>query len=103
MPPRRANRNFDSTERPIVNLHHQVLNVLDSVLNLKGRSAGFDLDTALLGNVPELDSMAVVSVITLLEERFGFTIEDDEVDGSTFSTVGSLVRFVEGKLSSVDL
>ena len=42
--------------------------------------------------------MAVVSVITSLEERFGFQVEDDEIDGASFSTVGALVRFVERKL-----
>lgn len=75
----------------------EVLNVLDDVLSLKGRSAAFRDATSLLGSVPELDSMAVASVLTSLEERFGFTIDDDEIDGSTFETVGSLVAFVRGK------
>jgi len=75
-----------------------VVNVLDSVLNLRGRSLAFDANTPLLGAVPELDSMAVVAVITALEERFAFVVDDDEIDGSTFATVGSLVGFVERKL-----
>ena len=75
-----------------------VLEVLDSVLNLKGRSKKFASDTPLLGHIPELDSMAVVSLLTAIEERFGLTIEDDEIDGSTFATVGSLTRFVDSKL-----
>jgi len=75
----------------------QVLSVLDEVLSLRGRAASFDLDTPLLGAVPELDSMAVVGVINGLEERFGFVVEDDELDGSTFETVGTLVAFVDGK------
>ncbi|MFZ5539876.1 MAG: acyl carrier protein [Pseudomonadota bacterium] len=76
-----------------------VKQVLASVLNLGDRVARFDATTPLLGAVPELDSMAVVSVLTALEDRFGFTIDDDEVDGSTFATVGNLVKFVEGKLA----
>ena len=44
--------------------------------------------------------MAVVTVITTLEERFGFTVADDEIDGSIFATVGSLVEFVESKLAA---
>jgi acyl carrier protein len=55
--------------------------------------------TALLGNLPELDSMAVVSVITALEERYGFTVNDDEISAETFATLGSLVDFVERKLA----
>jgi acyl carrier protein len=44
--------------------------------------------------------MAVASVLTALEERFGFAIDDDEIDGAMFTSVGTLVRFVEGKLAA---
>lgn len=81
-----------------MDIKKEVLGILDEVLSLGGRAAAFGLDTALLGAVPELDSMAVVGVINMLEERFGFVVEDDEIDGSAFATVGSLVGFVEGKL-----
>ena len=75
-----------------------VLAVLDEVLGLRGRSESFSAETPLLGAIPELDSMAVVSVITMLEERFDFIVDDDEIDGSTFESVGSLVAFVNQKL-----
>jgi acyl carrier protein len=81
-----------------LDIKKEVLAILDEVLSLNGRAASFELDTALLGAVPELDSMAVVGVINMLEERFGFIVEDDEIDGTAFATVGSLVEFVEGKL-----
>jgi acyl carrier protein len=83
-----------------LNVRAETLRVLDNVLGLKGRSQAFSDATHLLGDVPELDSMAVVSVIAGLEERFGFTVEDDELSGATFATVGSLVEFVESKLRS---
>lgn len=76
----------------------EVLAVLDDVLSLKGRTQSFRDSTPLLGSVPELDSMAVANVLASLEERFGFVIEDDEIDGATFATVGSLVAFVQSKL-----
>lgn len=79
----------------------EVLAVLDDVLSLKGRSAALRDETSLLGSVPELDSMAVANVLASLEERFGFRIDDDEIDGATFATVGSLVAFVRGKLEAV--
>jgi acyl carrier protein len=81
-----------------LDIRKEVLSILDDVLSLNGRAAGFGDDTPLLGAVPELDSMAVVGVINMLEERFGFFVEDDEIDGATFETVGTLVAFVEGKL-----
>lgn len=77
----------------------QVLRILDEVLSLNGRGAGFDRDTALLGAIPELDSMAVVSLITAFEEQLGMTIGDDEIDGATFASVGSLSDFVAAKLA----
>ena len=81
-----------------MNTQKEVLAIIDEVLSLKGRAMAFDLQTRLLGSVAELDSMAVVGLINTLEERFGFVVEDDEVDGATFATVGSLVAFVDGKL-----
>ncbi len=78
----------------------EVVNILENVLNLGGRSATFGPGTALLGSLPELDSMAVATVITSLEEHFGFVIDDDEIDGSAFTTVKSLVDFVQGKLAA---
>ena len=68
------------------------------MLSLGGRSAAFTRNTALLGAIPELDSMAVVTLITTLEDRFGITVDDDEIEGSTFASVGSLVDFVSAKL-----
>jgi acyl carrier protein len=96
--------NDASSQRPVVRRRRgrvqvdiEVLTILEQVLNLRGRSRSFTLQTPLLGSLPELDSMAVVSVITALEERFGFAVADDEIDGSTFATVGDLVAFVDGK------
>ncbi len=81
-----------------MNVEQEVLKVLDEVLGLDGRSASFTRQTALLGAIPELDSMAVVSLLTALEERLGLSVDDDEIDGDTFATVGSLVDFVGAKL-----
>jgi acyl carrier protein len=72
--------------------------MLDETLGLNGRVAAFVDDTPLLGALPELDSMAVIALINAMEERFCFNTEDDEIDGSTFATVGALVAFVESKL-----
>lgn len=82
-----------------MDINKEVLRVLDDVLSLKGRAAAFTRDTPLLGAIPELDSMAVVTLITTLEEQFGLVVDDDDIDGATFATVGSLVDFVSGKLA----
>ncbi len=78
----------------------EVVRLLDEVLSLSGRTATFTRATHLIGAVPELDSMAVVSLITALEEQFGIVVDDDDVDGETFATVGSLADFVDAKLAA---
>jgi acyl carrier protein len=76
----------------------EVARVLGEVLSLNGRSSTFTRDTYLIGAIPELDSMAVVSLITALEEQFGVVLDDDDIDGETFRTVGTLADFVSERL-----
>ncbi|MEP6965261.1 MAG: phosphopantetheine-binding protein [Polaromonas sp.] len=83
-----------------MNTTEDVLRVLDEVLSLNGRTSSFTRDTPLLGAIPELDSMAVVALITTIEEQFGLVVDDDDIDGSTFATVGSLTDFVSEKLAA---
>lgn len=72
--------------------------ILADTLQLGARSASLTASSPLLGSLPELDSMAVVSVITAVEEHFGFVIADDEISADTFETLGSLAEFVEQKV-----
>ena len=81
-----------------VDTQTEVLSMLDDVLSLGGRAMAFTADTPLLGALPELDSMAVVTLINTLEERFGIAVNDDEISGDTFANVGSLTAFVADKL-----
>ena len=77
----------------------EVTNILADVLSLGDRKNSLNADSVLLGNIPELDSMAVVNVITALEDHFGITVDDDEISAQTFETVGTLTGFVEQKLA----
>ncbi len=72
--------------------------VLVDTLGLEDRAESLDASTALLGELPELDSMAVLELVLALEERFGISVEDDEVTEEVFATLGSLTAFVAGKL-----
>lgn len=82
-----------------LDIQDQLRQLLNDALNLGGRASAFVADTPLLGAVPELDSMGVVSLITALEDRLGLAIDDDEIDGAVFETWGSLLAFVQGKLA----
>lgn len=83
-----------------MNLENEILRILDETLGLNGRSAGFTRDTHLLGALPELDSMAVVALISGVEEQFGLLIDDEDLTGETFRSVGTLIDFVEGKVAA---
>lgn len=72
----------------------EVKTLLIDVLNLGPAGQALDADSPLLGSLPELDSMAVVSLIGALEEHFGIMVDDDDISASTFATLGSLAAFV---------
>ena len=77
---------------------NDVKNILTDVLSLDpARAAALDENTQLLGSMPELDSMAVVSLIGALEEHFGIAIDDDDISASTFESVGTLRAFVAAR------
>ena len=77
----------------------QVRSLLGEVLQLGARTETLTTETALLGSLPELDSMAVATVIAGLEDRFDIIVEDDEISADTFRTVGSLTDYVDQKLT----
>ncbi len=95
-PPPRAGPT--AIERSLLNVDAHLRNILGEILGLGERADRLTDDSPLLGSLPELDSMAVVSVITTVEEHFGIAIGDDEISAQTFATFGSLRRFVEDKL-----
>jgi acyl carrier protein len=69
--------------------------ILKEALQLGKRADALSEKSALLGALPELDSMAVVTVLTLIEEKLGVVVADDEVSADVFQTVGTLTDFVE--------
>ena len=75
----------------------EVRETLKIILQIGDRAAELDNDSLLLGNIPELDSMAVAMLITSLEEHFDILVEDDEISADTFETFGSLCDFITEK------
>lgn len=73
--------------------------MLRDVLSLGDRADRLEPDSPLLGALPELDSMAVANLIAAIEDRFGVVVDDDEISGATFETMGTLVAFVQSKVS----
>ena len=77
----------------------RVKNILRDTLSLGERADRLTRDSQLLGGVPEFDSMAVVTVLTMVEDELGIQVDDDELSADVFASVGTLVDFIEGKLA----
>jgi len=77
-----------------------VIDVIVTVLGIEHRRDDLDASTVLFGGIPELDSLAVLELVTSLEEHFDITVEDDDVTGEVFETIGSLGDFVRGRAAS---
>ena len=72
--------------------------LVGEVLQIPDRLSGMAENDVLLGGVPEFDSMAVVSVLTVIEENYGIMIDDDEVSAEHFETLGTLLQFINCKV-----
>jgi acyl carrier protein len=81
------------TQAPVAD----VVDVLVHVLAIEDRRDTIDATTPLLGELPELDSLAVVELAVSLEERFGIVIDDEDFTGEIFDTVGTLAAFIDAK------
>ncbi|MFZ5609464.1 MAG: phosphopantetheine-binding protein [Pseudomonadota bacterium] len=73
--------------------------LLGTVLQIGARADRLEADSGLLGALPELDSMAVASLLTAIEEEFDIIIDDDEISAETFASFGALCDFIARKTS----
>lgn len=74
-----------------------VKHVVVDTLGIEDRSSRIDASTQLFGGLPELDSLAVLELVTALEEQFDIVIDDSDFSGEVFETLGSLASFVDQK------
>jgi acyl carrier protein len=82
-----------------MSLYEEVAQIVIDVLMLEEPASNFDEHTGLLGSIPEFDSVAVVSLITELENEYGCVFDDDELNADVFATIGSLTQTLQQKLS----
>lgn len=74
-----------------------VKDVVVETLGVEDRADSIGPTTPLFGSLPELDSMAVLELVLELEQRFGITIEGEDVTADAFDTLESLTALVDGK------
>jgi acyl carrier protein len=73
----------------------EVKALVAETLGIEDRLGSMDASTGLLGELPELDSMAVVLLATEIESRFGFQVDDADFTADVFETIGTLAAFVD--------
>jgi len=72
--------------------------IIGDVLQIADRMGDLGADAPLLGGIPEFDSMAVVAILTTIEDNYGVIIDDDEVTAEHFESIASLLDFVNLKV-----
>jgi len=56
-------------------------------------------DNTLLFDEGIFDSMGLLNLISFLEEDFSVKVEDSELDGDNFGSIGAIASFIERKLN----
>lgn len=74
--------------------------ILRDALHMGARAEHLSPASPLLGAIPEFDSLAVVTVLTMIETEFGITVADDEISAADFETLATLTSFVDAKVSA---
>lgn len=72
---------------------HDLAEVLAELLG--GGVERFTADTELFGALPELDSLALVELIIVIEDRFGFELDEDDITIEVFGSVASLAAHID--------
>lgn len=67
---------------------------------LGGGAERYTSDTELFGSLPELDSLALVELITVIEDRFDLEIDEEDITAEVFGTVDSLAGYIDSRTTS---
>ena len=76
-----------------------VIQVVVQTLGIEDRTDHFDAATPLFGELPELDSLGVMELGVALEQRFGFSMDDEDFTGEVFESIGTLADLVAERTS----
>lgn len=72
-----------------------VRGVLGEIFSLGSAAGTLKMHDSLYDALPGMDSMAVMSVLALIEERLSLSMEMSDVSGSDFATLSALVEAVD--------
>ena len=72
-----------------------LVEVLTDVLGTDHSGGPLTEQTLLFGSLPELDSLALVELISAMEDRFAFEMDEDDITAEVFESVGTLSAYVD--------
>ena len=80
------------------NMIDQLKDIIANQLDVNVQIEEIDADIPLLEDGIGLDSIAVVELITLIEEHFGLQFDEDELSIEPFQNLRTLTHFISTKL-----
>jgi acyl carrier protein len=81
-----------------VSTEEQIKDLMASNLHRSGSWAEIDVDYPLL-EMQVVDSLGMITLISLLEDEFDVEIDDRDVVPSNFASIGRIAALVESKRS----
>lgn len=81
-------------------LVNQLKTIMAGELDVNLKVEDIDENASLFEDGLGLDSIAIVELISLVEQHFGFQFSDAELTPESFSNLSVLADFISGKLSS---
>lgn len=73
----------------------EVKALVAETLGIVDRLDSMNASTGLFGSLPELDSMTVIELVTAIQEKFGFEVDQASLTMDAFETIGTLAAFVD--------
>jgi acyl carrier protein len=71
-----------------------IIRVIVTRLNPTLDAAALSAETRLVGSGLTLDSMALLELVTGLEDELGIMIDESRLEAEVFADIGSLARFL---------
>lgn len=86
---------YSSMNNPIID---KLKEIIATELDVNLVPADIDENASLLEGEIDIDSIAIVELISIIEEKFGIVFTDEELMPESFSTLSVLAKLIEGKL-----
>ncbi len=82
-------------------MHEQLKELVDTIirvmvdrLDLTLDAASLSSDTKLVGGGLVLDSMAILEIVTGVEDELGIMVDESQLEPEVFENIGTLARFL---------